>query len=378
MKLNIVIDENISLAEEAFSQFGNVKLYSGREITNDKLKNADALIVRSITKVNEELLKGTPVKFVGTATIGTDHIDKDYLKKNNIYFSDAAGCNSHAVAEYVFTSLFYLAKVKNISLKNKTIGVAGIGNIGSKVVKLAEAFGMKVLKNDPPLKRKTNSNDFVSLDEILKADIISFHVPLNKEGIDKTVHLLDENKLKQIKEDAILINASRGEVIDNSALLQLLKHKRLNVILDVWENEPNVNTELLEKIDIATPHIAGYSLEGKVNGTKIIYNALCAYLNSDSEWAPKLPIIEKDKFEFNTALELKNAFFELTKNIYDIKSDDLRMRKTLELTPSERGKYFDKMRKEYPFRREFSNYKVELTESNKNPEEVLKAFRFNI
>ena len=248
----LIADENIAFAKEAISGFGELKLLNGRSLTNNEVKDSEVLIVRSITKVNQELLKNTKILFVGTATIGTDHIDLDYLKSKKIAFADAKGCNADSVAEYVFTSLFKVASEEKISLREKTIGVVGIGNIGSRIVKLAESFGMKVLKNDPPLERKGIGANYVALDEILKADIITFHVPLNKEGIDKTYHLIDNEKLKRIKSGTVIINTSRGPVIDNNALLKENEKKNFNLIFDVWEDEPTINTKLLEKVKIGT------------------------------------------------------------------------------------------------------------------------------
>jgi len=242
--LKIIVDENIVFGEEAFSKFGEVRLLPGRNLNNQILKDAEILIVRSITKVDEELLMNTRIKFVGTATTGNDHVDQKYLSEKSIFFADAKGCNADSVTEYVFTTLMKIASEKNITLKNKTFSVVGVGNIGSIVVKLAESFGMHVLKNDPPLERAGNETDFVSLDEALQADIISLHVPLTKDGIDKTYHLLNSENLKRLREDSILINTSRGEVVDNKALLETIRSRKLKVILDVWENEPNINKEL--------------------------------------------------------------------------------------------------------------------------------------
>ena len=231
--MKLVVDENIALAEEAFSQFGDVLLIGGRQITNEILRNADALIVRSITKVDENLLQNTNIKFVGTATIGTDHIDINYLDKNNIAFADAKGCNADSVAEYVFTALLNIAPREKISFKNKSIGIIGVGNVGSKVAKYAEALGLKVYKNDPPKQRADKGNNYVSLKEVLQADIITLQVPLNKTGIDRTFHLLDEEKLNKIKNNSVIINSSRGAVVDNKALLDIIDKKHFKVILDV-------------------------------------------------------------------------------------------------------------------------------------------------
>ena len=376
--MKIVADENISFAAEAFSQFGNVTLMQGRRITNESLKDVDALIVRSITRVDEELLKNTKVRFVGTATIGTDHIDLKYLKLENIFFTDAKGCNADAVAEYVFTSILTLANNLGISIKDKTIGIIGVGNIGSRVNRLANTIGIKVLKNDPPLQRERGSNEFIPLDKIFDADIITLHVPLNLEGIDKTVHLLNKENSKMLKQNTILINASRGQVVDNEALLEAVSLKNLNVVLDVWENEPGINTELLSSVNFGTPHIAGYSLEGKVNGTTMIYNALCRFLNQEGKWKPLLPIVEDSIIEVKNSGSLEKTLYDIFNYVYNIKRDDLQMREILKKTKEEQPRYFDLLRKLYPLRREFINYKIRLNKKDDGLINILKAFRFEV
>ena len=222
--MEIIVDENIAYGDEAFSEFGKVRHYYGREINNKILQDAEVLIIRSITKVNEELLAGTKIKFVGTATIGTDHLDKNYLNKNGIVFANSPGCNSFAVAEYVTTSLINVAISKNISLKNKTIGIIGYGNIGTKVECFAKLLGMKTILNDPPLEKSAKENKLTTLANALSCDAVTFHVPLNKAGEYKTVHLLNKNNINLIKHDAILINASRGEVTDNKVVLRSEEH----------------------------------------------------------------------------------------------------------------------------------------------------------
>ena len=374
----LVVDENISFAEEAFSQFGEVRLLPGRKITRETLLSADALIVRSITKVDESLLRDTPVKFVGTATIGTDHIDLEYLNSNKIIFKDAAGCNADAVAEYVFTSISLLANEYSFSIEEKTLGVVGVGNIGSRVARLAESVGMKVLKNDPPLQRRTGSNEYVSLEKALNADIITFHVPLNLEGVDKTFHLINAEKLSSLKRGTILINASRGQVIDNSVLVKFIKEKSLLVNLDVWENEPDINIDLLNQVCIATPHIAGYSLEGKINGTVIIYNALCSFLQVKPMWNPIFQKVRENEITINYNGKLTATLTNIFKSAYAIKEDDARMRRIENLEKKDRSAYFDKLRKEYPFRREFSNYKAVISNGDERILNIIKNFRFQV
>ena len=376
--MKLIVDENIVFAKEAFSSLGNIQLVDGRTLTNNDVKDADVLVVRSITNVNEELLKDSNVRFVGTATIGTDHIDLQYLRKHNITFADAKGCNADSVAEYVFTSLMKVASGKNISLKGRTIGVVGIGNIGSRVVRLAESLGMKVFKNDPPLQRSGIGNNYVGFEEILKADVITFHVPLNMEGVDKTFHLLNKNNLQKINNGTIIINSSRGAVIDNEALLSESSRKKFELILDVWENEPSINKDLLLKTKVATPHIAGYSFEGKVNGTTMIYNALSKFLNIRPLWQPNLPEIENRSLRLPKDKTDEERLYNLFSSIYKIENDDDLMRKITKCELSQQAKYFDMMRKKYPVRREFNNYIVQFSEEVFRLKKILENFRFKV
>ena len=376
--MNIIIDANIAYAEEAFSHLGYTRLVDGRTLTNKDVKDADILIVRSITNVNENLLKNSKVRFVGTATIGTDHIDLDYLKSQNITFVEANGCNADSVAEYVFTALLKISSEKNISLSEKTIGVVGVGNIGGKVVRLAESFGMKVLKNDPPLQRKGIGDKYVAFKKILEADIITLHVPLTFEGVDKTFYILNKSNLNEIKRSSIIINTSRGAVIDNAALLIESIEGKFELALDVWEDEPSVNPELLIKSKIATPHIAGYSFEGKVKGTKIIYDALCKYLNTKPIWQPDLPEIENKEIRLRGGKTDEEKLYILFSSIYDIEKDDDLMRKILNYDINDRAGYFDLMRKKYPVRREFSNHTVYISENEMHLKPILENFRFTV
>ena len=376
--MKIIIDENIIFAKEAFSPYGNVILKSGREITKSLVKDADALITRSITQINSNLLSGSRVQFIGTATTGIDHVNTDYLKKEGIGFANAAGCNSQAVAEYVFTALTYISQTKQIPLLDKTIGVIGAGNIGSKVVKMSKALGLKVLINDPPLQRKTKENIYCSLKEALTADIITLHVPITYSGIDKTFHLIDEKQLTQIKKDTIFLNSSRGPVVNNKTMIKILKSKNLTTIFDVWENEPEISTILLSKVDIGTPHIAGYSFEGKVNGTKMIYDAFCKFFNLELSWNPNLPEISNKEIEINIVDSIENALYQIFKKVYPINEDSNQLKKMVGLPKEMQSKYFDKLRKEYRLRRELSNYTVILPSRNRSIKEMLQNFGLNI
>jgi len=375
--LKILVDENIAFADSAFNLLGEVKLISGREITNKSLKDKDILIVRSITKVDEDLLKNTPVKFVGTSTIGTDHIDLEYLDKQKIYFADAKGCNAFSVAEYVVAALLNIASRYDFELKGKSIGIVGVGNVGSKVAYFAEALGMKVILNDPPLKRSGDKRNFADLDEILSCDVITLHTPLNLSGIDKTFHLINKENLNKIKNGTIIINSSRGAVINNYDLLNEIENKNLKVVLDVWENEPDINEELLKKVLIATPHIAGYSYEGKVNGTKIIYKSLCSYLQKEPVF--NFNLNKPDNFRLNLTNEdkVERNLNNIIDQIYPIRRDDIKMKKSVMMTQLERIKFFDLQRKNYPVRREFNNYYIISENMNNDVKSILSKLRFN-
>lgn len=375
--MKIVVDENVAFAEEAFSKFGEVRLLHGREIDSSVLKGVDALIVRSITRINKALLDGTIVSFVGTATIGTDHVDLEYINERSIGFADAKGCNADAVAEYVFTALFSAAVKQNISLKGKTIGVVGVGNIGSRIVKLAEAYGLKVLLNDPPRQKKEFNLAFVPLEEILTADIITIHTPLTYEGDDKTFHLFNKINLRQLKEGTIFINASRGEVVDNTALSDLLDENKFTAILDVWENEPNIDMALVKKVLFPTPHVAGYSLEGKINGTKMMVDSMNKFFNKNILWQPKLPECENSEIGIHHASSKEELLQSIFNKIYNIE-DDSKPLKTFSGDKESPGKYFDLLRKEYPLRREFTNYSIKANALSEELAKFLRALRFNL
>jgi erythronate-4-phosphate dehydrogenase len=374
--MKIIADENIIFVDEAFSELGEVHLYAGREITNALLKDADVLLVRSVTEVNADLLEGTNVKFVGTATIGTDHIDAGYLAEKGIFFIDARGCNSDAVAEYVFTVLLNISNEQKFTLKGKSIGVVGVGNIGSRIVRLAGVLGMKVLQNDPPLKRKTGEKHFLELKDLMNVDIITFHVPLNMQGEDRTYHLFDYEKINSLKDGAIIINASRGPVIVNSSLEEFIEEKKFTAVLDVWENEPEINMHLLQKIRFGTPHIAGYSFEGKVNGTVILYNALCGFLNKKPVWLPKIPPVENSLIRINGNSSPEKELYKAVNHVYNISSDDNNIRGISKVDNP--GKYFDNLRKKYNLRREFPNYVVDINPYNEDMAYLFRSFRFKV
>ncbi len=332
-KIKIVADNKIPFLKGVFENVAEIEYLNPADINHDSIKTADALIIRTRTNCNSDLLDNTNVKFIATATIGFDHIDTEYCKGKNIKWINAPGCNSFSVKQYVASALLTIARKKNINLSEKTIGIVGVGNVGSKVASVAKNFGMKVLLNDPPRERSEDKNKFVSIDKIIsESDIITFHVPLIKDGIDKTYHMADESFFKKLKKDIIFFNTSRGSVVNNSALkAAIIEGKIEAALLDVWENEPNIDLELLNKVDIATPHIAGYSADGKANGTSVSVKGVSEFFNLgiDKNWYPKEIPSPKNSNEILIDCKNKTAqqiFSEAVLSTYDILNDD----KTLE------------------------------------------------
>ena len=359
--MNIFIDENIPYGKAFFQRFGKVNTFSGRDVTAEELEKADVLLVRSITQVNSSLLTlNKNIDFIGTATIGTDHIDLAYLDRRGVRFSSAPGCNKISVAEYVLSSLLVIAEKQQFQLIDKTVAIVGAGNTGSAVYECLSGLGVNCILYDPPLSEAGDRREFCEFSDVLKADIISLHVPKIKEGAYKTVHLFDQSILEKLNENQILINACRGEVIDNKALLNLaLIKKSPTLILDVWENEPNIEKQLLPFVDIATPHIAGYSLDGKVRGTEMLYHAFCKHLNvqpisKSTDFMVKASISEI-KIEKTITAELLKSLVHL---IYDVRRDDVLFRKTVDEPQG-----FDNMRKNYPERRELSTLNLTFSDT---------------
>lgn len=372
--LKIVIDENIPFAQRIFSSLGKIEIIQGEKITSTVLQDKDILIVRSVTQVNEQLLRNSPVKFVGTATIGFDHIDTDYLKSKNIGFASAKGSNANSVVEYLFAGLFNYCAKKRIDIKSIKMGIIGVGDIGSKVADKAEMLGIHVFRNDPPLQRQKSDKKYIDLDKILSCDVITLHTPLTESGEYATKHLIDTDAFKNVNPKALLINTARGPVINNHVLLDGLKQDRIgDVILDVWEGEPLINSELLDKVYLGTPHIAGYSLEGKVQGAVMIYNEICKSFDIESKIDSDeiFPAVKKNKIECPKEGAYEKTIDKLIQQIYSIKEDHLDLKKILEFEDDEkRREWFQQLRKEYPVRREFYNYIVSLSSDHPHYERL--------
>jgi erythronate-4-phosphate dehydrogenase len=375
----IVVDENIPLGREAFAPLGEVALEHGRKISRETLAGAELLIVRSITKVDRDLLEGTPVRFVGTATIGTDHIDQEYLREQGIAFADAAGCNANSVSEYLTAALLDLEAVMGLSLVGKTLGIVGVGNVGGKVAKKGEALGMRVLLNDPPREERGEEGPFVSLNQVLEeSDFITLHTPLTREGTHASFHLIGKEEIGRMKPSAVLFNSSRGAVVDGATLLSALETgKMARAVLDVWEKEPTPNLGLLARVHIATPHIAGYSYDGKLTGTRMMLEAACRFLEGE---APSTDLFDVPVADPNIEVlgAGREAVREAVFRAYPILEDDRRMRGLLTAEPDQVGPAFDRLRKEYPVRREFHNYRIEANRLDEEARTTLSALGFHL
>ncbi|MCB5160376.1 4-phosphoerythronate dehydrogenase [Marinomonas algarum] len=375
--MNIIADENMPNAEALFSHLGQVTLVNGRTLTSALVKNADVLLVRSVTKVTEELLAGSAVKFVGSATIGVDHIDLPYLAKASIAFTSAPGCNAEAVADYVFSGLSHLYMTKKQSWLTKKIGIVGYGNVGKTVYQRFAGLGCDVCVYDPfkemeqsdPNRNAIDDNvRFVGLDDVLACGVICLHAPLTASGDYPTQNMISEQALALIAPGTIIVSAGRGGIIDEPALIE--RHRQLNgnlhLVMDVWKGEPSINKDLLHIADIATPHIAGYSKQGREKGTLMVYQGLCQYLSKlnsglslDKEAVLGETFLSKGWLS-HINIQNYGCFEEVLARgiqaVYDVARDDARLR--FKYRENTADSTFDWLRKHYVERDEFNTCTV--------------------
>ena len=380
--MRIVADENIPLVNAFFGHMGEVVCLPGRTMTAADVRDADALIVRSVTKVNPALLAGSKVKFVGTCTIGVDHLDQAYLDSNGITWSSAPGCNANSVVEFVYAALCHL----DINWLPARVGIIGCGNVGGLLYKRLKAQGVDVRCFDPNLSHKQNP-DLTSLEEVLACDVVSMHTPLVTTGPHPSFHLIGRKELLQLKSGAVLINCGRGAVINNQALLEVLAERSdLRVVLDVWEPEPDISLELLDKVLLGSPHIAGYSYDGKLNGTEMIYQALCRHIDKKpkSSLGALVPPLVNNQLYIDEKIDKGTSIFNtaqaLVKQVYDIAADDMRLRTLAKQAIAGDiifGEGFDGLRKHYPVRREFHNYQVHLESIKDTDKQWLQVLGFH-
>lgn len=370
-KLHIVADKNIPFFKGTLDNIAEVEYLSGEDFSPEKIKNADALIIRTRTICNKNLLQGSNVKFIGTATIGYDHIDTDFCKQNNIYWTNAPGCNAPSVAQYIVSALLTLAKKYNFSLSEKTLGIVGVGNVGKEVEKAAKTLGLKILLNDPPRQEKEELPHFVSLNTIAKeADIITFHTPITCKGKYPTYHLFNDDFANLLTKKPIIINAARGEVTETESLLHALDKKIIsNCVIDCWENEPNINKTLLESITLATPHIAGYSTDGKATATRMVISSLCSFFNIDSNKITTFEVANPIKeCIFTSSTSLDDILYDIVNQSYSIEKESSNFKNCPEK--------FEVIRNSYPLRREFFAFTANVPQADKKVLQTLKNLGF--
>lgn len=359
----IVADENIPLLDAFFAGFGEIRRVPGRSIDRATVEQADVLLVRSVTNVNRALLEGSKVRFVGTCTIGTDHLDLEYFNEAGITWSSAPGCNARGVVDYVLGSLMTLAEIEGVDLTQRTYGVVGAGEVGGRLIKVLKGLGWNVKVCDPP-RQSAEGGDYVSLEQIIEqCDVISLHTPLTRSGDGATWHLFDRQRLQQLKPGTWLVNAARGPVVDNVALREvLLEREDLQAVLDVWEAEPEVDAALAELCVLATPHIAGYSLDGKQRGTAQIYQAYCEFSGQPAiiQLSDLLPAPWLSEVTLHADSDPAWALAMLCRGVYDPRRDDADFRRSLVGNVGEQRAAFDVLRKQYPVRREIEGLKVRI------------------
>ncbi|MCQ2068461.1 MAG: 4-phosphoerythronate dehydrogenase [Bacteroidaceae bacterium] len=375
--MKIICDSHIPFLNGVLEPYADVVYLPGNAITRDDVLDADALIVRTRTRCDARLLEGTKVRFIATATIGFDHIDTVWCQSNGITWTNAPGCNSLSVQQYMGSLLVGMARHFNFECREKTLGVVGVGNVGGKVARLAALLGFRVLLCDPPRARREGTGGFVTLDEIIeRSDIITCHVPLTFEGQDSTYHLFDDSRLARMSSSQILINTSRGEVVDGKALKQVLQNRSIKAAsLDVWENEPDIDPELLGLLFSGTPHIAGYSLDGKATGTAMCVQALGQFFDLPcGNWevndipAPDQPL------EFSVDASVKKpqeVLGDAILHTYNIMDDCSRLKADIS--------GFERQRSEHPVRREFQAFTVNPIDDTSGRATVfLREAGFNI
>lgn len=374
--MRILADENIPLVDAFFAGFGSIRRMAGRSINRAALEQTDVLLVRSVTRVDRELLAGTPVRFVGTCTIGTDHLDLDYFLEAGITWASAPGCNARGVVDYVLGSLLTLAERQGEELTTRRYGVIGAGEVGGRLVEVLRGLGWDVRVCDPP-RQARETGDFVTLEEIIaECDVISLHTPLELQGAHPTFHLFDASRLAQLRPGSWLINASRGAVVDNAALRELLlRRPDLQAVLDVWEGEPQVDVALAELCQLATPHIAGYSLDGKLRGTAQIYQAFCVAqgLAPTVTLDELMPAPALQALSFDGSVDPRDLLATLCRAVYDPRSDDAAFRRSLRGDEAQRRAAFDQLRKAYPPRREIDGVRVHIQGDNDELTRVVRG-----
>lgn len=386
----IAIDQAIPYWEDAFSEIGDIRPFPAKELKSENIREVDALVVRTVTLVNASLLDGSSVRFVAAASAGIDHIDQDYLNKRGIHFCFAAGCNADAASEYVITALHAIASRKKWDLKGKSLAVIGVGNVGSRVMKKACTLGMEVLLCDPPLGDLTGNPDYLSFDDVLGADILSFHVPLVSSGPHPTWHMIDGDVLDRLSPRQFIINCARGAVVDTHKLKTALLDRRIGgAVLDVWEGEPQIDYGLLELVDIGTPHIAGSGLDGKIKATEMVQEGLYRFLGVQNKKDRDMGVQNRGNMELfypkprliyppQAAPSDQAVISSVLQQAYDILEDDAKLRALKRMGTKRAAENFHRLRSEYQLRTEFRHFIVDLTKRHNDLAETFAALGFKL
>ena len=379
--MKILADENIPKARELFAEHGSVKTFQGRELSPEEVRDADVLLVRSITPVDAQLLEGSDIKFVGTATIGTDHVDEDWLTANHIGFANAPGCNSIAVAEYVLSGLFHISTEYQLDLRHTKVGIIGAGNVGSALAERLDILSIPFVLYDPILAASDQTRDYVGLDELASCNILSCHVPLTLPGQSEwpTKYMINSAFLAQMTQLQYLINTSRGAVVKTDDLLQwLTDNPECQAINDVWENEPHISADLLQASLIGTPHIAGHSYEGKVRGTIMLYEAFCKHFALDFDLDVMALLSDnhpKDMIKLQQELSYMAAMASAVWKVYDLRDDDKALRAGLD---KDMTAHYDRLRRGYKIRRECSAHRIDEVSAPDGALKTLKQLGFKV
>jgi erythronate-4-phosphate dehydrogenase len=376
--MKIVADRAIPFVAQYFAGFGVLDAVDARAIDRKRVRDADLLVVRTVTRVDERLLAGSSVRFVASATSGIDHVDTAFLGAAGIGFAEAPGCNATAVAEYVLSSLFALSEARGFGLAGLRVGIVGCGHVGSRLVAFLDALGIEHLDCDPPLQRGGRDGNWRDLADLRAADVISLHVSLTNAGPHATRGMIGAQFLSGLRDNVVLVNAARGGIVDERALLHFLVERRAAAcILDTWTGEPDINIELLQRADIGTPHVAGYSLDARLRATAMVARAAGDYLGIEAQAGePALPVPEAGEIRIAAGTGDLDAVRTAVLSCYDVRNDAARLRRMLELDPVDRAAFFADLRNNYPVRREFRAYTVRVPPGTGRLERMLGGIGF--
>ena len=373
----IAVDDALPYWQDILAGLGDIRPYSAKGLRPEDIRDVDALVIRSVTRVNASLLKGSSVHFVAAASAGIDHIDQGYLRSRRIHFGYSAGCNADAVSEYIVTALHVIASRKGWNLRGKSLAVIGVGNVGSRVARKARGLGMEVHLCDPPLHDLTGDPQYQLFDDVLEADILSFHVPLALDGPYPTWHMVNREILDRLSPKQFLINSARGAVFDNQELKTALREGRIEgAILDVWEGEPQIDHSLLELVDIATPHIAGTAVDGKIRATEMARVELCRFFGIHQSRSFEFLYPKSRPLRPEPATTGQDSVSSVLLQAFDLPKADAGLRSLAKDTPEKASAGFERLRTGHPLRPEFRHFIIDLDERHIDLADTFAALGF--